>query len=988
MAVYDPEKEKTTNPSRDGSHDDLGVHPEHREAEVDDLEKQFAAPSAEASDDFGKEESSELDDGGWNTDVDGESTTDPKKKRRVVIRNVAVGGGLTGLLIGAVVGFLGLSSGPLQFIHISQMLQNFHFGNNESFMESRNRNIYAYLKNSSNGEGYKNNLGRTANKLADHYETRLRNVGIEINYQNRLNGTGRIQSFTIDPDSPQGKKFLDSVQASNIDIPNATEIEGGGRRVEIALSSGSGSTRENRALIKAANNAFEDMGKVSSAISNRLLIKRAGVNYHPITNTAREKGQDLLEYYKGRREARAQRNSEGASSGELKVPGADEADDAATAAEKQEVRDITEQTVKEIEDASGVEAPGKLAQLKTGILSNPAVKAAGVGATVVGLMCTAQSLGNSAEEVQYAKVILPMIRTGVQYVSTGSQVAAAIASKDTRKLADVNWEELGSMSADLYDNTASPNARSFFSAQSIQAEQGKAQTGPDLPEALKPGNIEGKPVWLATLDSVPGLTQACGIQNWASNLPVVKEFGDLTANLTNAAVSVTGKTADEWVGLLVDVIAGVDDLTFATGAKLGNIANYGSLMSANDNAISMGGSALSIAEVFSRDNNTREERLAETKTKSFYQRYFDLYEPDSLAAKTILENPNANSPGATIASFVRSPITMLKQTGTSVTSAFTPSARAQNAIYSYGIPEYGFSQSDIDNPTYEDPFANADIVEPQLASLNEKYGNCFGTTISTSGKIETKETVKYSQTTECNNNPDPMLTRYRFYIADTIAMAVQNCYNLNLSCDELGMGGAQDTSGSTAGATIEGNVFESSENIACAPGTNDLGIHDGYNDGQVVRVRLCAIPNLPAQGRESTPGDPYYIQGAEGNAIVNSRVSGAVLAMVDAAKADGVTLTASSAFRSMPNQQGLFAANPNPNLVARPGYSNHQMGIAIDFAGTSVKNSSATTCASRQTDPGSPVWNWLSNNAIRFGFRQYSAESWHWDASTGASRCE
>ncbi len=42
MAVYDDQKEKL----KPGSHDDLGVHPERREAEVDDLENLYNAESA------------------------------------------------------------------------------------------------------------------------------------------------------------------------------------------------------------------------------------------------------------------------------------------------------------------------------------------------------------------------------------------------------------------------------------------------------------------------------------------------------------------------------------------------------------------------------------------------------------------------------------------------------------------------------------------------------------------------------------------------------------------------------------------------------------------------------------------------------------------------------------------------------------------------------------------------------------------------------
>jgi hypothetical protein len=42
LPVYDDEKERAQ-----GHHDDLGIHPQRREAEVDDLENMYNAPSAE-----------------------------------------------------------------------------------------------------------------------------------------------------------------------------------------------------------------------------------------------------------------------------------------------------------------------------------------------------------------------------------------------------------------------------------------------------------------------------------------------------------------------------------------------------------------------------------------------------------------------------------------------------------------------------------------------------------------------------------------------------------------------------------------------------------------------------------------------------------------------------------------------------------------------------------------------------------------------------
>jgi D-alanyl-D-alanine carboxypeptidase len=187
-----------------------------------------------------------------------------------------------------------------------------------------------------------------------------------------------------------------------------------------------------------------------------------------------------------------------------------------------------------------------------------------------------------------------------------------------------------------------------------------------------------------------------------------------------------------------------------------------------------------------------------------------------------------------------------------------------------------------------------------------------------------------------------------------------------------------------------GNIYADSSTVACAAGTTNLGVFTGYTGGTALQVRLCAIPGLSSGSSESTPGTAYYIAGASGLAIVNSRVSGAMLGLVNAARASGRTLSANSSFRTNQHQTDLCNANTNCrngiyDQVARPGTSNHQLGVAIDFAGTSVRGGS--TCATRARDTASAVWNWLEANARRFGFRQYSAESWHWDATTTSNRC-
>jgi D-alanyl-D-alanine carboxypeptidase len=106
--------------------------------------------------------------------------------------------------------------------------------------------------------------------------------------------------------------------------------------------------------------------------------------------------------------------------------------------------------------------------------------------------------------------------------------------------------------------------------------------------------------------------------------------------------------------------------------------------------------------------------------------------------------------------------------------------------------------------------------------------------------------------------------------------------------------------------------------------------------------------------------------------------------MAAAAAAEGVTLTVSSAYRSFTYQEEVYARNVREmgqeaadRESARPGYSQHQTGLAADFG--SIDDSFAQTAAGR----------WVLANAGRFGWslsfpQDYEAvtgyrwESWHY----------
>lgn len=90
------------------------------------------------------------------------------------------------------------------------------------------------------------------------------------------------------------------------------------------------------------------------------------------------------------------------------------------------------------------------------------------------------------------------------------------------------------------------------------------------------------------------------------------------------------------------------------------------------------------------------------------------------------------------------------------------------------------------------------------------------------------------------------------------------------------------------------------------------------------------------------------------------------------AQLDGVALVVDTSFRTFEEQSALYASYQagTGSLAARPGFSNHQGGIAIDVA---VGSSTS-----------SPAYRWLAANGPPFGWTNVGAsfsspEYWHWE---------
>lgn len=108
------------------------------------------------------------------------------------------------------------------------------------------------------------------------------------------------------------------------------------------------------------------------------------------------------------------------------------------------------------------------------------------------------------------------------------------------------------------------------------------------------------------------------------------------------------------------------------------------------------------------------------------------------------------------------------------------------------------------------------------------------------------------------------------------------------------------------------------------------------------------------------------------------------LLMQKAARKDGIRLLIGNGFRTFEVQARLFAERVNPDgtltpageklgRAARPGFSNHQSGTALDLR---VK----MTIDQLKAKEFSAEYLWLKENGARFGFDndEVPSEPWHW----------
>lgn len=121
----------------------------------------------------------------------------------------------------------------------------------------------------------------------------------------------------------------------------------------------------------------------------------------------------------------------------------------------------------------------------------------------------------------------------------------------------------------------------------------------------------------------------------------------------------------------------------------------------------------------------------------------------------------------------------------------------------------------------------------------------------------------------------------------------------------------------------------------------------GYSKGQKTRIKLVEV----------------------GGVELEAATAKAFRDMAKAARKAGIHLGIRSGFRSHEKQKELYKRFRRGwgHLAARPGYSNHQSGRAVDIYIDDYA-----------------VYEWLKKHAHKFGFKKtVRREAWHWEYIAG-----
>jgi hypothetical protein len=720
------------------------------------------------------------------------------------------GGGLAGVLIFSIFSLMALS-GPAELIQLSETLK-IPFSHSEHTDSRLSKRLLRYAKTGNVGE---TRLGVLGSKIFGNLRTQLSDAGITFQASD---STGRIQSVELDPNklgknvSPelQGKSPAEqkALLEQKYNLPS-------GSLVDVVDSSGAptgnfttanGDQLGLKSAIAVKNTAINDLndGSIISGLKNRVFEKYFGIPsiFHPIKRNVTQPLKDKI--------AGVITNKLGSNNEQAAADEAQAASDEALATPTPTPTEVTSES--KIKDSlSGVSKTAKGL-----LLFNTAT-------------CLARDTAKDIPAINRALIVAPSMAHALTLIALGHQIKTG---------QDVNPYQLNSALSGLTDSST---GQSVWSARALDATSSPANySGTIIPVEYAQGfsssttsavidDTLGGGIFGALVCSSLGQLIQGGLNIGLLASGVFDDgasWGVKAAELAQLGLKQGTKTvlkgSSKFIARIV-VTSGVTQLLELHVAELfaakgvvpkqfagslgGNLLAYGARAAANSGALASG--AVDLGSTASTLLSYQEAQQANTEFngKSLAYKLFNPDDRKTVAGHLVDNiNPNMSQNVSNVAtsllnfSFITN---MTKNLGT----IFGSRANADtNQPYDWGFSQYGIPDSLINNPAYDDPYANADTVAKVLDSgggLSSPYVgkvmDCFGDQITQINGLysivpstDVNPTDVSYLSRDCANLNDPNWARMIMFIEDSRNMDSASCFvggaDSSQSCTNSGFG--------------------------------------------------------------------------------------------------------------------------------------------------------------------------------------------------------
>lgn len=654
----------------------------------------------------------------------------------------AAGGKKKGLIFGALgggglVGGLGLFSitlGPLQFMHISQMLMDHDFSALDDANDDKASRLLRYAFYAKRGQVERTRLGALGNKYADRFEARLQSVGLKTAYTQVF---GFKDGYVVDRREPEYRGMDDKQlqkyfkETYGVDLKpgsafgTSPDLNRSGVFV-VDMRPGEISYSANKKFVKVQMQKA-GLNKVTSALGTNLLRKRAGITLHPIKKLDAKVLRKLETAFQNWRKERNQRIREGSYRAPGVAEGAREEDsderrNAAADQAEEGRRTVSEGSAANADITSGDR--GALSKFSDTINS----KWAAGGIAAITIPCMLRGIAVDANNIKHDQVVLPLMRMGTEAIAVGEQAKSGM---------DITTEQLGfynqlangkvGTGKDAKESTWS-DSRVF---QTINGAPPEARAGEAPPETLTTIN-KGTPFDFLNEGAIGSTMDVVCSGVVQGGVLIISFFG----GPVSAAIAVlTSPITAHLLGEAAKWLAGSPINIDAVGAEYGSNIAYGSRLASNDQALASGGTIVTQATEKSLDSASKYAADQEFKSKSLAYRLFNPEDYHTPVAR-LIDSQNVNNSMTNIASLTTNFLNVGSQFG-NLTFGFLSgrtSAASGDGYYDYGFPRVAVDPSVYMKKEYNNPYEVADKAADILDSSEgqdyiDKAKRCNGVTI-------------------------------------------------------------------------------------------------------------------------------------------------------------------------------------------------------------------------------------------------------------------